>query len=320
MCSGNMTVANIGAALIKVFGADHTADAKDITRASRTSTSGKDDAHYTAEVYLADDAEDEEYWDDEDLDQYEEEWWYDEPEYEDYESEEAYYGTNDYEFDDEEGYYDEEDCPEELKEANEIVEESYLSYLDARRKMREIATSRGFYPIFAIADTRGMGDREGRPKGKGKGKGKGKRPRSSTPGAKGRRKGKGKGKGKSPGRRLPSSGSSSSAPLRRRFQPKGKGKSSSSSSSGPSAPAGSTSSGSTQQHGPRFKRFRRIGDGVKPADDAESACLCTLIEYEKKEEIFVKEYILMTQEECDDKNEEMVAHVEEAHYVAPASA
>jgi hypothetical protein len=271
-------------------------------------SSAKEDSHFVqSEVYLAD-GDEEEYWGEEDVDQYENDWWQEDGHDDYYEDEEAYYGSQDYEFDDE-GEYDEEEYPEELKEASKMVEESYLSCLDARRKMREIATSRAFYPIFAIADTRGLGGeaREGRPKGKGKGK----RQRSSTPGANGRRKGKSKGKSKSPGRRLPSSASSSSSrPGFRRFG-KGKGK-----SALPAAtPAtGSTSSGSTQQHGPRFKRFRRATDGTEPASD-ESACLCTLIEHEEKfEDTTPKEGcedIMMTQEG------ELVAHAEEAHDVEP---
>jgi hypothetical protein len=60
MCGGKMTVELIEAALLKVFGADHTADARDITRASKSGTGAKEDAHYVgSEVYLAYDGEEE---------------------------------------------------------------------------------------------------------------------------------------------------------------------------------------------------------------------------------------------------------------------
>jgi hypothetical protein len=81
-----------------VFGADHVTDARDITRSQKTSAAGtKEDSYFaTSEVYLADE---EEYWEEEDIDQYENDWWQEEEYQEYYEDEEAHYGSNDYEFD-----------------------------------------------------------------------------------------------------------------------------------------------------------------------------------------------------------------------------
>eukprot|EP00434_Breviolum_minutum_P015613 symbB.v1.2.013753.t1/scaffold976.1/size149240/6 len=102
------------------------------------------------------------------------------------------------------------------------VDELLVSWMESRKKMQEMAKSRGFYPVFAIppevkqtfsqSNDKGKGKGSyGRKGGKGKGKPKG--------------KGKGKGKGKKKGAERPPS-------------------------------FGQTASGSNTRHGPRFKRMR----------------------------------------------------------------
>ena len=53
-----------------------------------------------------------------------------------------------YGYEDEINYADnnggEEDVPPELDEATLAVEDAYINYLDSRKKMRELALSRGF--------------------------------------------------------------------------------------------------------------------------------------------------------------------------------
>jgi hypothetical protein len=108
LCGGKMTVEAIEPALLRVFGADHVADARDITRAGKAGpSSAKEDSHFVqSEVYLAD-GDEEEYWEEEDVDQYENDWWQEDGHDDYYEDEEAYYGSQDCEFDDE-AEYDEE--------------------------------------------------------------------------------------------------------------------------------------------------------------------------------------------------------------------
>ena len=120
------------------------------------------------------------------------------------------------------------------------------TWQEARSKMNELARARGFYPVVALTLHGHMpiGAQKGGSKGKGKmggGKGKGK-------------KGAGKGGGKAKGKRgtYGRGGKSSFGPYPPSF---------SASASAPSSPAApafakSTTSGSTQQHGPRFKRMR----------------------------------------------------------------
>ena len=122
-------------------------------------------------------------------------YWNDEEAYDQYE--EGFYGEEDYYY---EGYDDyeideEEDVPEDLNRAYGKTEEAYIGYLDARKKMRELANNRGFYPAMAIGpdfdSPRERNYTAPRPKGKGKGRGKS-APRLS----KGRGESQGKGKGK----------------------------------------------------------------------------------------------------------------------------
>ena len=42
------------------------------------------------------------------------------------------------------------EVPQELDEASIAVEDAYINYLDSRKKMRELALSRGFYPVVTI--------------------------------------------------------------------------------------------------------------------------------------------------------------------------
>ena len=137
------------------------------------------------------------------------------------------------------------------------TEEAYVNYLESRRRMRDLALSRGFYPIVALGPEVGQQayGRKGDGKGKGKGKSKG---------------GKSKGKGKSKSftrtfqNRRPMSG------LRR-----SNGTTSTSASSTTSTSSGSelrsTLSGSTAQHGPRFKRYRMQSSGVKEVPEEQIA-------------------------------------------------
>eukprot|EP00435_Cladocopium_sp_Y103_P069668 s114_g33.t1 len=82
--------------------------------------------------------------------------------------------------------YYEDEVPEDIEHAADQVEDEFVSYVESRRRMRELALARGFYPVVALP-----------PDGMEKGKGK------------------------------------------------------------------STLSGSTRQHGPRFKRYRVQSSGVK---------------------------------------------------------
>ena len=133
-----------------------------------------------------------------------------------------------------------------MDDAFEACEEAMATWHEARSKINELARARGFYPVVALTPHGHMpiGATKGGSKGKGKkggGKGKGK-------------KGAGKGGGKAKGKRgtYGRGGKSSFGP----YPP-----SASASASAPSSPAApafakSTTSGSTQQHGPRFKRMR----------------------------------------------------------------
>ena len=207
MCSGDLEYEKVGRALIRMFGGDHKPNARDLGRVQ--STSNKDEVLYEDE---------------------EDEWYGDygkgyaaEERYE----EEAF----------EAGEFDEDEIPEELEEAMELTDEAYVSYIENRKRMKEFAFSRGFYPVVAPGPECEKGGYRSS-KGDGKsGKGKGK---SSS--------GKGKGKGKSKGGEnyIPFNGRPMSG-LRKSLM-------SSNSSSGGSER--STLTGSTAQHGPRFKRYR----------------------------------------------------------------
>lgn len=230
MCGGELDYDKVSLALMRMFGGDHRPNPKDLNR------QGRDEAFYEE-------------------DQGEDDCLYEEEGYEDWfgDGEEYGYGH------DEECYYEdaEEPLPSDVESAVDQTEEAYVNYLESRRRMRDLALSRGFYPIVALGPEVGQQayGRKGDGKGKGKGKSKG---------------GKSKGKGKSKSftrtfqNRRPMSG------LRR-----SNGTTSTSASSTTSASSGSelrsTLSGSTAQHGPRFKRYRMQSSGVKEVPEEQIA-------------------------------------------------
>ena len=124
--------------------------------------------------------------------------------YDDEEAYEIYYNHDEDDYMDDAYYQDtvaEDEIPQDLDEATLVVEDAYINYLDSRRKMRELALSRGFYPVVAID----MNDNYGKGGGKSYGKG-----RNSGGGGKSKGKSKGKGGGKSKGK---GSGKSFNQPL-----------------------------------------------------------------------------------------------------------
>ena len=222
LCQGELEYEKVHKALMKMFGGDHKPNPKDLQRTSNST-----------EVFFEDDY--------------------------DVEDEEGYYGEDDFNdwWEEEvnfEEWQDDEPWPEELDEAVDATEEAYISYLDSRRRMRELALSRGFYPVVAIGpetDGRGQGSKgKGSSKGQSKGKGKGK-------------SAKGKGKGKSSGFRRTFDNRRPMSGLRRPTT------SSSSNSSTNTNDLRSTLSGSTGSHGPRFKRFRVQSSGVKEVPEEQ---------------------------------------------------
>ena len=216
MCSGDLEYEKVGKALIRMFGGDHQPNARDLM--TRPSPSNKD------EVYI----EEEDEWCDEADEAYYEEWYDDE--------EEAF----------EAEYDDDEPVPTELEEAMEVADEAYVNYIESRKRMKELALSRAFYPVVALGPDFERGS--GRPS---KGDGKGSKGKGKSGGGKGKSKGKGKGSfmRRSPFNRRPMSG------LRRPPF--------SFSTSSTTASDKSTLSGSTAQHGPRFKRYRSQNAGIK---------------------------------------------------------
>ena len=103
-----------------MFGADHQPNPKDLMRI------GKDENFYGETA------------DEEVLVEYEEE----------------NYDWNDAYYDDDEAYYEdelEEDAvPSDLESAADQTEEAFVNYMESRRRMKELALSRGFYPIVAL--------------------------------------------------------------------------------------------------------------------------------------------------------------------------
>ena len=246
MCAGDLDYDKVGKALIRMFGGDHVPSARDLL--VRSTNTGKDEVYYEDE---------EDTWFDENEDVWYESEWADEEAYEAFEHEE-----------------DEDTIPEELEEAMDQADEAYVSYVESRKRMKELALSRGFYPVVALGpDFERSGSRF--PKGDGKGnKGKGK-----SGGGKGKSKGKGKGGGfmrRTPFNRRPMSG------LRRPPS------TTTSSSNGEK----STLSGSTAQHGPRFKRYRSQASGIKEVPEE-----VTMVEEELMLES-VTTYETVPEEQC----------------------
>ena len=215
--------------------------------------------------------------------------WYGEDAGEHYEEEDAWWSS---EWDDDAYYYEEwpswqdyeeayveegeeeVDVPEELEKLAEETDELLITWMDSRKKMNELARSRGFYPVMAVppelAQSYGGGGARSAPKGKGKGK-------------------SGKGKGKQKGK-----GGKSRRPFRP--APKGFGK-----GGGQSFPK-RTTSGSTFQHGPRFKRLRND----KPAEGGSEAN-------------FVEEINMLEESWSEDESPEVPAPVGRASDASAAS-
>ena len=53
-------------------------------------------------------------------------------------------------FYEEEWMEEEEEILEELESCADQVEETFVNYLDSRKRMKELALARGFYPVMAI--------------------------------------------------------------------------------------------------------------------------------------------------------------------------
>lgn len=135
-----------------------------------------------------------------------------------------------YYYDDEEAHAAEAQAPEvpgEFGVAFDKAEEAYVSFVEAKPNMKELAQIRGFYPVVAIRpnNVTYVVNMEGFRK-----------PAVPSPSAR-YRQAAAKGNGKRP-------------------KGAGKGKRGKGPRKGPPAAPQSTASGSTQQHGPRFKRMR----------------------------------------------------------------
>ena len=164
--------------------------------------------------------------------------------------------------------------PEELDEAYDQCDEAYISYLESRRRMRELALSRGFYPVVAIPPDDNGGGRQSWKGGGGKSKGKGK----------GKSKGKSKGKGKGA-----NSGFRRTFDNRRPMSGLRGPTTTLSSSTGSTESPKSTLTGSTSSHGPRFKRYRVQASGVKEVPEEGNMV-------EEMDESF--ETVTITEEHC----------------------
>ena len=126
----------------------------------------------------------------------------------------------------------EEETPPELEAAARQTEEAYTTWVEARRQMNDLARARGFFPVsqtlqYFKPPTSDSSSPTREPKGRGKGK-KGSRSRGATS------------TGKGGTRSLPTSAAAPPPTT--------------------TSPTKTTASGSTQQHGPRFKRVRRPDD------------------------------------------------------------
>ena len=227
-CRNELTVRNFTEALKNMFGGDSKASFRDVKRLEK-SLSGRtgrgvedgfaldDHDYYGYEDYYEDYAED---WGEDD------EW-----------AEDGYY-----EIDEEPEHYEPDDAaPPELEKAADKCEEALAAYRESRQKTRELANARGFYPVAALAGGRGLPAAappasSPAPRGSSKGESRGRGSSAAARGfaARGSSGAKGKGKGKSAAGRQPLR----SKPTHTDGSPK------------------TSSSGSTQQHGPRFKRRR----------------------------------------------------------------
>ena len=161
LCGGDLNVKSVAKAMTRMFGGDSKPNAKDtVFRSTR------DDLHYLDHYDCFHDEDDvqEVYYHNEEVDEWPEE---------EIMEEIDLIGCDD------------EEVALEIDEAAVAVEDAYINYLDSRKKMRELALARGFYPVVALDMGGGQGD-----SGKGRSKG------STKTGGKGKgKKGKGHGKG-----------------------------------------------------------------------------------------------------------------------------
>ena len=143
MCGGDLDCDKVSQALMRIFGGDHKPNNKDLNYHTK---GFKDDTFYEEEM-------EEKYYEEAD----EEDWW----------AQDVFY--------EEEWMEEEEEIPEELESCADQVEEAFVNYLDSRKRMKELALARGFYPVMPIGP-QFTGHSKGRKSdGKGKGgKGKGK--------------------------------------------------------------------------------------------------------------------------------------------------
>ena len=226
LCGGDLNVQNVAKAMTKMFGGDSKPNSKDtVFRNTRDELHYLDqneyfpDEHETQEVYYNDEFEE---WPEEEIDEID------------------YVGCDD------------EEVVAEIDEASVAVEDAYINYLDSRKKMRELALARGFYPVVAL-DMGGGYNNGGGSKGGHKGSSK---------------TGGGKGKGKKSGSK--GHGKGFQPPGTRRYvygARRGKGEPAGGSNYNDRTAPKSTTSGSTAQHGPRFKRYRLPASGIKEVPD-----------------------------------------------------
>ena len=124
LCGGDLNVQSVAKAMTRMFGGDSKPNSKDtVFRNSR------DELHYieqneyfpeeneTQEVYYYDEADE---WPEDEMDEID------------------FVGCDD------------EEISAEIDEASIAVEDAYINYLDSRKKMRELALARGFYPVVAL--------------------------------------------------------------------------------------------------------------------------------------------------------------------------
>ena len=232
LCGGTLSYQKVAQALLKMFGGDHKPNVRDLPRTAQES------------AYQMDDDEDVFYEEPADL-------YYDDEVYNEYH--EPYSGD----FEEDSVYFEDEMVPEELDAANEEVEDAYLSYVDSRRKMKEIALARVFCPVMAVPPscrawslwklwrTQVTSQRTRQKQGQRKRRRKRKRKRRRQ-----RRR-------RTPLHLLPPHCRSSKG---WRIEP-GDAK------YGQLEVYGCWTSGSTAAHGPRFKRYRLQDAGSKPAED-----------------------------------------------------
>ena len=216
LCGGELNVKGVAKAMTRMFGGDSKPNLKDSALRGADINMAETYKHY----YEYDDV--------------------DEAYYQSYDEDEIY--MDDYE---EVDYTNEEEepPPPELDEALIATEEAYISYLDSRKKMRELALARGFFPLLPSTWVATMRKARKVVEEKEKEKEKGGKNNNAT-----------KGKGKSfvpPGAK------------RFAFVRRNSGRVSTTSST----TARSTTSGSTSSHGPRFKRYRLPASGIKEVPD-----------------------------------------------------